>query len=591
MFWQVISSFFPQLIVITGVALAVSVLELIGIGLIVPILGSLGTAGQSHFPAFLQSIADALNHLDVALRLRCIAGFLVVVYGLRGLMMYCSGVLAARLETQATNAYIQRCYEGILGAQMGYIHSLKGAYLYTVLRQNIGRFGHLVRMFGEAVPAMFTFVLLLSTLLLLSWRMTLLACAFSIFSSLAIQKLHKQAIKAAHNISQSNAALDATVLDTVHGLKTIHLFVRGRDMLAKFQSDIARWASSLVGSAKPQAATQPVFEVTSVCGIALLLFTGSFILTANGQGVVPIDILLTFLLVFFRLLPPVATINKMRVGIAGIIPICEEVQAFIERTYQHQAVNGSRTFTGLKSAIEWQDVSFRYNNEQDWVLKNVNLRIAKGMRLGIVGPSGAGKSTIAELLLRFYDPPQGRILIDGLDLKELDMYSWRRHVGVVSQDTFLFNDTIRANICFADPTAGQEQLEQAAKRAHIHDFIVGLPKGYDTVVGDRGVLLSGGQRQRLAIARAILNEPEILVFDEATSALDTHSEHSVQQALEEVGRGKTVISIAHRLSTVAGCDLIVVIEAGKIAEQGSHLQLLAKQGLYYKLAHRQSLVH
>ncbi len=192
-------------------------------------------------------------------------------------------------------------------------------------------------------------------------------------------------------------------------------------------------------------------------------------------------------------------------------------------------------------------------------------------------------------MLRFYDPQEGSILIDGIDLRDLDVYSWRRYIGVVSQDIFLFNDTVRANITFAKPDATQAEIEQAAKRAFAHEFIKELPYGYDTVIGEKGVLLSGGQRQRIAIARAVIVEPTILIFDEATSALDTESERYVQTAMDAIGKDKTVVTIAHRLSTVFGSDKIGVMDHGRIIEEGRHEELLRQNGLYTKLVKMQDL--
>jgi len=244
----------------------------------------------------------------------------------------------------------------------------------------------------------------------------------------------------------------------------------------------------------------------------------------------------------------------------------------------------------LTGQIEFKNVNFKYTEDQDMVLRNLSFVVEKGAKVGVVGSSGAGKSTIGELLLRFYDPLEGSVCVDGINIKELDVHQWRRLIGVVSQDIFLFNDTVKANIAFANPEVTVEGIEQAARRAYAHDFIKELPQGYDTFVGDRGVLLSGGQKQRIAIARAILNEPEILLFDEATSALDTQSEEIVQKTLDDISRNKTVITIAHRLSTVSDSDKILVIDKGEIIQQGSHQELLGqKNGLYSQLVAMQNL--
>ena len=234
-------------------------------------------------------------------------------------------------------------------------------------------------------------------------------------------------------------------------------------------------------------------------------------------------------------------------------------------------------------------MTFGYNAGETIVLKNVSFRIPRGEKVGVAGASGAGKSTLSELLLRFYDPQEGQILVDGLDLKEFDIVSWRKKIGIVSQDVFLFNDSIRANISFGKPNASPDEIEEAARKAHAHEFIQEMPEGYDTLVGDRGVRLSGGQKQRIAIARAIILDPEILILDEATSALDTEAERIVQRALDDVASGRTVFTIAHRLSTIAHYDKILVMDSGQIVEQGRHEELLQKGGIYKRLVEMQDL--
>jgi subfamily B ATP-binding cassette protein MsbA len=222
----------------------------------------------------------------------------------------------------------------------------------------------------------------------------------------------------------------------------------------------------------------------------------------------------------------------------------KNIEDFMDTVKSGPGTSGQKPVERLAHGIVFQSVSFAYQKERVQVLKDVSLTIKKGQKVGIVGRSGSGKTTVAELVLRFYDPSEGQILVDGIDLCEINAITWRSRVGVVAQDVFLFNETIRTNIAFAKPQATDMEVEFAAQQAHIHEFILSLPQSYDTMIGERGVLLSGGQRQRIAIARAILNEPDILIFDEATSALDTESEKLIQEALAEISRGRTVILIA-----------------------------------------------
>jgi subfamily B ATP-binding cassette protein MsbA len=237
--------------------------------------------------------------------------------------------------------------------------------------------------------------------------------------------------------------------------------------------------------------------------------------------------------------------------------------------------------------VVFSDVWFSYGDNH--VLKGVNLDVPRGSMLAVVGPSGNGKTTLLDLIPRFYDPKKGKIMIDGVDIKEVKLKSLRRQIGIVTQETILFNDSIRANIAYGKPGASDEEIKQAALQANAHDFITRMLKGYDAIIGDRGMRISGGERQRIAIARALLKNPPILILDEATSQLDSESERIVQEALDRLIQGRTVFVIAHRLSTVRNANMIVVLDKGVIVEQGTHSQLLTKGGLYKRLYEAQDM--
>jgi subfamily B ATP-binding cassette protein MsbA len=289
---------------------------------------------------------------------------------------------------------------------------------------------------------------------------------------------------------------------------------------------------------------------------------------------------MTFLFMLFSIMSPISSLNSLYARIQRGIVGSERVFAVMDTAPTVQ--EGTEQAPNLQNSIEINDLSFRYTDEVQ-ILDNVSFSIPKSKTIALVGNSGSGKSTLADLLIRFYDPEHGGILLDGKDVRDFTFHSYRRLFGIVSQEATLFNDTITNNIRIGNADATDEEVQQAAKIANAHEFIAPMPQGYNTLIGDRGVLLSGGQRQRLAIARALVGKPEILIFDEATSSLDSESEKIVQNAIIEVLKNRTAIIIAHRLSTIVHADNIIVMDKGRIAEEGTHTELLQKNGIYKKL--------
>jgi ATP-binding cassette, subfamily B, bacterial MsbA len=288
----------------------------------------------------------------------------------------------------------------------------------------------------------------------------------------------------------------------------------------------------------------------------------------------------TFLILLYRLHPRIKQFDADRVTLNALSASVKEVSSLLDKTDKPYLLSGARVPTSIEKGIVFENVSFHYGSGKNVALEQVTCSINMGETTALVGPSGAGKSSLIGLICRFYDPSSGRLLIDGIPVQELDLAWWRNQIGIVSQDVYLFNASVSENIRYGKLDATREELSEAAHKAHALEFIEDLPNGFETVLGDRGFRLSGGERQRLALARAFIRNPQILILDEATNSLDLVSEKVVQDALEQFGRGRTVLMIAHRISTIEHADKVIVLEAGRVVESGSVTQLLATGGLF-----------
>ena len=350
------------------------------------------------------------------------------------------------------------------------------------------------------------------------------------------------------------------------------------------------YSRTMVRVAERKELSSPLSEILGTVGLVAILIIGGALVM---DGELLSSVFIFFVIIFARLIPPVQAVvkayNSLQKGSASAARIFEVLDADEQIYEKKDAV----VLSGFSKEVEYRDVSFAYqpngvDKELVYVLRNINLIIPKGKTIALVGPSGAGKTTLADLMPRFYDAVSGQILIDGIPVKDVNIDSLRALTGIVSQNCILFNDTVANNIAFGRSDISSEAIREAAKVAFAHDYIMQLPEGYDTVIGDRGANLSGGQRQRISIARAVLKNPPLLILDEATSALDTESEHAVQQALDVLLKGRTSLVIAHRLSTIQNADEIVVLDHGRIVEMGSHSDLILRGGLYKKLVDMQS---
>ena len=419
----------------------------------------------------------------------------------------------------------------------------------------------------------------------ISWQLTVFSILYLPVVALIIGSIVKRLRHPAQQGQERMGEMVSVMEESLSGVKAIKSYNAFGYISSKFRKINEVMSDILLSMARKQQAASPMSEFLGITAISVVLVFGGSLVT---KGVMTAAGFVAYIAAFSQLTRPLRSFIDQFANINQGIAAGERIFSIIDAESAVQDKADAVALEEFKDKIEFKNISFSYDSSRE-VLHDVSFTVRKGETVALVGPSGGGKSTLSELIPRFYDPAVGEISIDGKPLADYTQESLREKMGIVSQDTILFNDSIRANIAMGREDATEEQIVAAAKIANAHDFIMQTEAGYDTNVGDRGMKLSGGQRQRLSIARAVLRNPEILILDEATSALDTESEKLVQEALTSLLEGRTSVVIAHRLSTIHNADRIIVIDSGRIAEQGTHAELMAKNGIYAKLIEMQSL--
>jgi subfamily B ATP-binding cassette protein MsbA len=504
----------------------------------------------------------------------------VILYLLRSLADFASGYAFQHIGLGVTTDIRNDLYRYILG-QSSRFHAdhpsgeLVARVINDVALMQSAVSNRLLDLFQQSITLVFLLALLLST----HFRLALVALIAAPLLLYPIVRFGKGMRRTSHRSQERMAVLASLMTEGVRGHRVVKAFGMEEFELGRFSEATRRHLRTNLWAQMLANASGPVIESVAVVGAAaLLIYAGRSIRAGELSAPELVQFLATMLMMY----EPIRKLNKVNLYLQEAMAAAQRVSRLLEIPNDIGEAPDAKAVDQVREGIAYEGVSFHYGEDRP-VLRDVNLAIRAGEIVALVGPSGAGKSTLVNLLPRFFDPTAGRVAIDGIDIRDLTLKSLRSLIGVVTQDTLLFNDSIRANIAYGRSDLSLERVREAAAAAYADEFIMDLPQGYDTVIGESGLRLSGGQRQRLAIARALLKNAPILILDEATSHLDTQSEALVQKALYNLIQGRTTLVIAHRLSTVTKADRIVVLEAGQIVEVGSHDQLMKRGGAYKRL--------
>ncbi len=434
--------------------------------------------------------------------------------------------------------------------------------------------------FQEGITNLLYIFTHLALLAMISWEMLLVLLLGVPLIMSPVNRIALKVRKAALGQQERLADMMAHLQEVIAGIRVIRAFAMEKFEEMRFKLINEKLFQDTYRGHYFHQVSPAISDIVVSLMAMLFIAWGAYMISVDelDRG-----LFFAFFLILMFVMRPASQISVMINLVSAASAAAERIFEVLDMPAGTATRDAGRPFDGFKSTIRFENVSFRYPDKEDHALKNIDFEIRKGKTISLVGYSGGGKSTTVDLLMRFFEPQEGRILMDGVDIREYNVRDLRRCIGMVTQNVFLFNGTIAENIALARPDASLERIQECAKAAYAHDFIEALPNGYDTMVGERGVMLSGGQRQRIAIARALLHDPEILIFDEATAALDNESEKMFEGAIDKLARIKTVIMIAHRLRTVFRSDLILVFDRGQIVERGTHDELLEKNGHYRKL--------
>ena len=544
---------------------------------------SVAAAGNLFVPWILKDVIDkVLMNKDIFL-LNTIAVTIVIVFFIRGICFYAQTYLMSYVGQKVIIDIREAVYRKLQFLSLGYFEKRQTGTIMSYVTNDVGALqGSIIESATDFVTEMSILIGSLALMFNLHWKLSLLTLITMPLVAKAMDLFGKKLKRTSGIMQERVADITAVLQETISSVRVIKSFVREEYEIARFVKENYANFRAQMKNAQVMATLTPVIELIAAIGVTFLIWYGGFEVI-NGN--LTAGALIAFLVYATNLANPIKRLSRIYGNIQKAMAAAERVFSVLDEKTDIVEKENATELKAVIGKVDFKAVTFKYN-ENEVILKDINLAVKAGQMVAIVGPSGAGKTTIVNLLPRFYDPVAGNIYIDDVNIADVTLASLREKIGIVPQETVLFNGSIYDNILYGDLTATTEEVMAAAKAANAHDFIMQMADQYQTQIGERGSKLSGGQRQRIAIARAILKNPRILILDEATSALDTESEKLVQDALDKLMVGRTSFVIAHRLSTILQADMIIVMEKGQIVEQGSHEELLKLDGLYsglYKL--------
>jgi ATP-binding cassette, subfamily B, bacterial MsbA len=555
--------------IVLGVLVALS--EGLSISLFIPLvqdqMGTQTAGVTGRLTAFFQAIPSQHRFLWIVLSI-----FLCMV--LKNVLSYSYSLLFQSVNSSIGHRLRCGILHQLLSVSQSYLDTHDSGRLLNVLATEIWRVSAACTVLASVIIGVCMIVIFSILLLLISWKLTLITGCVVLLISQIIQHIARQAKRISLQATAANADLTQRMIETLDGMHLIRAY--GRENHEQHRFDVASRAVSKAFF-KLDRISGLVHPLSEILTVALLLgiLLATAILAPEQMAVT-----LTFLVLLYRLQPRVKQFDADRITLDSFSGSVEEVRNLLDESDKPYLRSGARAPASIEKGITFENVSLHYDSGKGAALNQVTCSIKIGETTAFVGASGAGKSSLISLMCRFYDPSSGYLLIDGVPLSEFNLAWWRNQIAVVSQEIYLFNASVAENITYGKLDATREELVEAARKAHALEFIEELPDGFETILGDRGIRLSGGQRQRLALARAFIRDPQILILDEATNALDLISEGVIQDALEQFGRNRTVLIVAHRISTIEHADKIIVLDAGRVVESGTATQLLATGGLF-----------